>query len=368
MKPVILLVDDQRDILRLLHSTLDTLGQKFEILEAPSGEEALLASSRHKIDLLVSDYMLPGMSGVELMRKVQVKHPEVKTILVTGMTERKARDEMLKAGAVALFDKPIPLADFLDAVERSLGLVSTIFPPEKTEPKDVAQQARLSDVLANYRQSIKAQAVFLVNDRGRVMARAGNLNDSSMEVSIVSAIASLHATSLKLAKFNHQDELNSYHVFLGGDHDLLFIPVSASYILLLAGDGLASEANILNNAKSMMIVREEIEKSLKSLMGMADAAAAPQSKDVSATTPVKSVPIVIPQPTQKMSAEELAATPPAADLEALLTGAIERKTIPQNTASFWDDAAEKIGNKPLKSDVISYEEALKRGLTSDGQI
>ena len=34
------------------------------------------------------------------------------------------------AGAVAIFDKPIPLADFLDAVERSLGLVRTIFPPE----------------------------------------------------------------------------------------------------------------------------------------------------------------------------------------------------------------------------------------------
>ena len=46
----------------------------------------------------------------------------MKVIFITGMTERKARNEMLNAGAVAMFDKPIPLADFLDSVERSLGL------------------------------------------------------------------------------------------------------------------------------------------------------------------------------------------------------------------------------------------------------
>ena len=57
--PRILLVDDQRDILKLLHSTLDTLGHELEILEAPSGEEALLEAMRSKVDLLVADYRLP---------------------------------------------------------------------------------------------------------------------------------------------------------------------------------------------------------------------------------------------------------------------------------------------------------------------
>src|SRR5574341_439432 len=146
MAPAILLVDDQRDILRLLHSTLDTLGHKFEIIESPSGEEALLEAGRRKIDLLVADYLLPGMSGIELMHKVRARHPEVKVILISGMTDRQARDEMLNAGAMALFDKPIPLADFLDAVERSLGLVRTIFPPE-SDTKGDANRSRLSDLL-----------------------------------------------------------------------------------------------------------------------------------------------------------------------------------------------------------------------------
>ncbi len=105
MKYGILLVDDQRDILRLLHSTLDTLkNDDLQIFESPSGEEALLEASRQQIDLLVADYKLPGISGIELMHKVRARHPEAKVILVSGMTDRKARDEMLNAGAVALFD------------------------------------------------------------------------------------------------------------------------------------------------------------------------------------------------------------------------------------------------------------------------
>src|SRR5215216_7984635 len=136
----ILLVDDQRDIVRLLHSALQTLGHELDIIDAPSGEEALLEASRRKVDLLVADYRLPGISGVELMRKIKARTPDLKVIFISGMTDRKYRQEMLGAGGVAVFDKPIPLADFLDAVERSLGLVRTIFPPESSKEAEAHRQ------------------------------------------------------------------------------------------------------------------------------------------------------------------------------------------------------------------------------------
>src|SRR5512139_1978349 len=145
--PCVLLVDDQRDIVRLLHSTLQTLGHPMDLVDAPSGEEALLEASHRKVDLLVADYLLPGISGVELMQKVKARNADLKVIFISGMTDRKARDEMLNAGAVAMFDKPIPLADFLDAVERSLGLVLTIFPPESN--KEVEERRRsISELLS----------------------------------------------------------------------------------------------------------------------------------------------------------------------------------------------------------------------------
>src|SRR5690242_5737889 len=262
--PCILLVDDQRDIVRLLHSTLQTLGHQLDIVDAPSGEEALLEASRRKVDLLVSDYLLPGISGVELMRKIRIRNPDLKIIFISGMTERKAREEMLGAGAVAIFDKPIPLADFLDAVERSLGLVRTIFPPETT--KDVEQSRQtLSDLLGGFRQKIKADAVFLISDRARVLARAGDLYDSSMEVSMLSALMAIYSASLKVSRFIRQEHLDNYHVFRGGDHDLLLIPVDASHALLLAGKDLAKSDRMLRTVEAMLFVRGDVENVLQSL-------------------------------------------------------------------------------------------------------
>ncbi|MCL4273329.1 MAG: response regulator [Anaerolineales bacterium] len=347
----ILVVDDHRDILRLLHSTLDTLkNEKLTIFEAPSGEEALLESIRHRIDLLVTDYKLPGMSGVELMHKVRARHPEVKVIFITGMTDKKMRDEMLNAGALAIFDKPISMADFLDAVERGLGLVQTIFPTEKTGGMVEERHTRLSDLLANFRQDIQADAVFLINERGLVQARTGAFRDSSMEVSLISTLMAIHSASLKVARHNHQETLDSYHVFSGGDHDLLFIPVTPLYALLVAGNGLATEARILESVAGLLALRDQIEKALKSMgvTGELNAAIA-QSK-----------------PAPKRQTDKLASATPAPEMEALLNQAATQKTKVNNADDFWNEAAQKHANKSSNPEVISFEEARKLGILPDG--
>ncbi len=357
----ILVVDDQRDILRLLRSTLETLkNAEVKIFESPSGEEALLESTRHKVDLLITDYKLPGMSGIELMHKVRVRHPEAKVILISGMTERKAREEMLNAGALAIFDKPIPLADFLDVVERSLGLVRTIFPPEKAEGKVEARQIRLSDLLANFRQDIKAEAVFLLNDRGLVQARTGKLHDDSMEVSLISALMAIHGASLKVARHNHQETLDSYHVFSGGDHDLLFIPVTPIYALLVAGNDLANEGHILETVNSLLALRTQVEKSLK-LMGVTGQLHSAAGKDIPAS-------MAVPTQVVKKLTERAADASPSPEMEALLKEATTKKVKVNEMDDFWNQAAEKHGSKPANSEVISLEEARKLGLApGDGK-
>ena len=351
----ILLVDDQRDILRLLHSTLDTLKlTKSKIFEAPSGEEALLLSTREKIDLLVTDYLLPGMNGVELMHKVRARHPEVKIILISGMTDRKMRDEMLNAGALAIFDKPIPLADFLDVVERGLGLVQTIFPTEMKNGREEERHSRLSDLLANFRQDIKADAVFLLNDRGLVQARTGKLHDASMEVSLISTLMAIHGASLKVARHNHQETIDSYHIFSGGDHDLLFIPVTPLYALLVAGNGLATEKHILETVSALLALRTQVEKSLKS-MGVTGELRLPAADAKNASSSAPGLDPVQP-------AEKPVDVAPSPEMEALLKSASANKTTANDTDDFWNQAAEKLGNKPANSDVMSLEDARKLGI------
>jgi len=345
--PCILLVDDQRDIVRLLHSTLQTLGHKMDIVDAPSGEEALLEASRRKIDLLVADYLLPGISGVELMRKIRVRNPEMRVIFISGMTERKARDEMLNAGAIAIFDKPIPLADFLDAVERGLGLVRTIFPPEGG--KEAEHRQSLSELLGGFRQKIKADAVFLISDRARVLARAGDLHDSSMEVSLLAALMAIYSASLKVARFIRQENLENYHVFHGADHDLLLIPVDSSHALLLAGKELAKSDRILQTVEGMLFVRGDVENVLRSL-GVSPEPSATES----------AVPAGEAGEAVMMYESEVAEPEPEVDVDALFASASKNSTV-QDLDAFWDDAVEKTGNIPINRDVITFEDARKLG-------
>jgi len=340
--PRILLVDDQRDILRLLHSTLDTLAHELEIVEAPSGEEALLEATRNKVDLVVSDYRLPGITGVELMHKIRVKYPDVRIILITGMTDRKARDEILNAGAVAVFDKPISLTDFLDAVERSLNLDRTIL-PEEGEPES-GQHQTLSNLLANFRQDLRAQAVYLLSDRGRVLACAGSLKDSSMEASLFSALMAIYSAGLKVTRFMHQDELDNYHVFAGGDEDLLLVPVNAAYALLLTGRNLATVDNVLETINAMLAVRNEVKRSLKQ-MGVAPIVSDDDDDDEEQT------PAKYAEPLTQTTTNEI---------EALLKS--KKKITTDELEAYWNAAASNQGNVPTNPDVITYEQARRLGL------
>ena len=346
--PCILLVDDQKDIVRLLHSTLQTLGHRLDIVDAPSGEEALLEASRRKVDLLVADYLLPGISGVEMMRKIKARNADLKVIFISGMTERKARDEMLNAGAVAIFDKPIPLADFLDAVERSLGLVRTIFPPESNSEAEAHRQT-LSELLTGFRQKIKADAVFLISDRGRVLARAGDLYDSSMEVSLLSALMAIYSAGLKVSRFIRQEHPENYHVFRGGDHDLILIPVDSAHALLLAGKGLANADRILQSVEGMLFVRGDVENILQSL-GVAPAFMATEST----------------VPELEAMAFESDEPEPEMDVDALFASAGEKSKV-KDVDAFWKDAVEKTSTLPINPDVITFDEANKLGLTPGQQ-
>jgi hypothetical protein len=286
---------------------------------------------------LIADYRLPGITGVELLHKVRARYPDSRVILITGMTDRKARDEILNAGAVAVFDKPISLTDFLDVVERALGLDRTIMPEE--DDAESGQHQTLSNLLANFRQDISAQAVYLLSDRGRVLACAGALKDSSMEASLFSALMAIYSAGLKVSRYMHQEELDNYHVFVGGDHDLLLIPVNAAYALLLAGNDLATPENVLETIGAVLAVRGEVKRTLKQ-MGVA--------------------PVVSDDDEEKPKYEEPVTQTTSAEIERLLGS--KKNITTDELEAFWEDAAAKQGGVPTNPDAITYDQARQLGL------
>src|SRR5512146_2832634 len=118
----ILIVDDAIDLGRLLQDALKTVHPDIPISVVPSAEEALLESTRFNIDVLVTDLRLPGMTGIDLIRKIRVRQPNVKVILMTGL---RPEDRLYKQKDDAVVDiflrKPIMAPEFLDAVDQLLG-------------------------------------------------------------------------------------------------------------------------------------------------------------------------------------------------------------------------------------------------------
>ncbi len=109
----VLVVDDDEMIREILHDFLVRAG--YEAEAAPSGELALAALLRQPRDLVVTDVMMPGMDGLEVLRRVKENWPETEVIVVTGYASLENGVRAMKEGAYDFLIKPVKLAQF-DAV------------------------------------------------------------------------------------------------------------------------------------------------------------------------------------------------------------------------------------------------------------
>lgn len=84
-RPVILCVDDEPNALILRKLVLQRAG--YEVMTANSGKEALDLAESHSIDLLLSDQLMPGMTGTELAKQIRFKDPNIRIVLISGVNE-----------------------------------------------------------------------------------------------------------------------------------------------------------------------------------------------------------------------------------------------------------------------------------------
>src|SRR5436190_4884001 len=98
----VLLVDDNRDGLLVRKAILEEQG--FVITTATTGEEALEGFAKGKFDLMVTDFKMPKMNGIELIRRVRPLDPAVAIILISGFVEALGLDEK-STGADAVVNK-----------------------------------------------------------------------------------------------------------------------------------------------------------------------------------------------------------------------------------------------------------------------
>src|SRR6476646_3806290 len=123
MSKQILIVEDQEDNRRILRDLFASAG--YELIEAESGEEALLALATSRPDLILMDIQLPVMDGYEATRRIR-SNPELNSIPIIAVTSYElAGDEAkaLAAGCTAYVTKPYSPRALLAKVQEHLALV-----------------------------------------------------------------------------------------------------------------------------------------------------------------------------------------------------------------------------------------------------
>ena len=112
-RPMILCVDDEENQLAVRKLVLEKEG--FSVLTASSGQQALSLLACHQIDLVLSDHLMPGLTGTELTRQIKASNPDLPVILISAVNEIPA-DAAFADLFMSKLDGPIAMCQNISAV------------------------------------------------------------------------------------------------------------------------------------------------------------------------------------------------------------------------------------------------------------
>jgi DNA-binding NtrC family response regulator len=114
IKADVLLVDDEEQFLKVLSKRMEGRGLKVDT--SVSGEEALEKVKGKEFDAIILDLAMPGMSGIETLKRIRSENPDVQIIMLTGHGSVEKGVEALKAGAVDFLEKPADINKIMEKI------------------------------------------------------------------------------------------------------------------------------------------------------------------------------------------------------------------------------------------------------------
>lgn len=133
----LLLVDDEKKVVKAYQTLLEDLGMN--TLIADNGLDALRIIDEHCIDVVILDIRMPGLNGIEVLRKTKQKHPLVEVIMLTGNASVESTVEGLKLGAFDYITKPCDISDLMKKVNEAYA--------KKQAMEEKIRNAKMEDII-----------------------------------------------------------------------------------------------------------------------------------------------------------------------------------------------------------------------------
>ena len=116
-KANVLLVDDEEQFLDALSQRLEARGLKVKAVT--SGEDAVDQVEDHNFDAIIVDLAMPGIDGIETLKRIKEKRPDLEIIMLTGHATVQSGIQAMKLGADDFLEKPVDLSILLEKIGKA---------------------------------------------------------------------------------------------------------------------------------------------------------------------------------------------------------------------------------------------------------
>lgn len=113
----VLLVDDEQEFTQVLSERMEARG--LQVVTAQDGPSALQKAEEQSFDAIILDLKMPGMDGIETLRRLRRINPNLQVIMLTGQATVKAGVEATKLGALDFLEKPADLKQILEKIQQA---------------------------------------------------------------------------------------------------------------------------------------------------------------------------------------------------------------------------------------------------------
>jgi CheY-like chemotaxis protein len=226
----ILIVDDEESILTVLKGSLKKLGTDYQVVTAHDGFAALDRLKEQKFDLVISDYRMTEMDGLELLEAVRYLQPKARVIMMTAYHNSALATEVRKLQAYHYLTKPLKISEFRRVVQEALGVSMTgqqgilVLSDERCR--------RFNHILEKLRVDVSARCVFLTDAEGRTISQTGDTEKIRLE-QVASLLGGGIATLLEAGRMidNDADAINL--AYREGKQDYLYAINIGQHLLMI---------------------------------------------------------------------------------------------------------------------------------------
>ena len=184
----VLIVDDEETLTWSMAKSLSKDKDKYEVMIANNGREALGLLKKDKIDLVISGIRMPDINGLDLLVRIKMEHPQTKVIIMTAYGSSDVQKEANRRGSLFYIEKPFEINDIrkiiIDLIGKKKGFQGKVFDVQLTDIIQMNCLGRLTTALVITRNGEKGVIYF--NEGEIIHAECGEKKGSDAFYRILS--------------------------------------------------------------------------------------------------------------------------------------------------------------------------------------